>query len=70
MILSLGARSGDDVLALGGPGDEVVVEEYSVEQGGPACIRATCPIHIRVDRQLEGGRRASQVEVKYREPRR
>jgi hypothetical protein len=29
-ILSLGARSGDDVLALGGPGDEVVVEEHSV----------------------------------------
>jgi hypothetical protein len=29
-ILSLGARSGDSVLALGGPGDEVVAKEHSV----------------------------------------
>jgi hypothetical protein len=29
-ILSLSARSGDDVLALGGPGDEVVDEELIV----------------------------------------
>jgi hypothetical protein len=70
VILSLGARSGDDVLAHGGPGDEVVIEKYSVEQGGLACIWATCAFHIHVDRQLEGGCRASQVDVKYREPRR
>jgi hypothetical protein len=37
-ILSLGTQLGDDVLALGGPGDEVVVEEHSVTQGRPACI--------------------------------
>jgi hypothetical protein len=30
VILSLGARSGDDVLTLGGPGDEVVAEEYNI----------------------------------------
>jgi hypothetical protein len=30
VILSLGAQSGDDVLALGGPGDEVVTEEHSI----------------------------------------
>jgi hypothetical protein len=29
-ILSLGAQAGDDVLALGGPGDEVVTEEHNV----------------------------------------
>jgi hypothetical protein len=30
MILSLGARARDDVLVLGGPGDEVLTEEHSV----------------------------------------
>jgi hypothetical protein len=63
VILSLGARSGDDVLAFGGLEDDVVVEEHSVARGGPACIWATYPVHIRVDRQLKGGGRASQVEV-------
>jgi hypothetical protein len=63
VILSLGARSGDDVLALGGSGDEVVVEEQSVARGGPTCIRATRPVHIHVDRQLKGGGEASQVEA-------
>jgi hypothetical protein len=29
-LLSLSARSGDDVLALGGPGDEVVDEEHNI----------------------------------------
>jgi hypothetical protein len=29
-ILSFGTRVGDDVLALGVPGDEVVVEEHSI----------------------------------------
>jgi hypothetical protein len=37
VILSLGARAGDDTLALGGPGDEVVTEEHSIARGGPAC---------------------------------
>jgi hypothetical protein len=63
MILSLGAQSGDDVLALGGPGDEVVTEEHSIARGGPACIWATRPVRIRVDHQLGGGG-ASQVETK------
>jgi hypothetical protein len=58
-ILSLGARSGDDVLALGGPGDEVIVEEHIVARGGPACIRATRLVRIRVDHQLGGGGGAS-----------
>jgi hypothetical protein len=48
-ILSLDARAGDDVLALGGPGDEIVTEKHSVARGGPTCIRATCPVRIRVD---------------------
>jgi hypothetical protein len=40
-ILSLGARLGDNVLALGVPGDEVVAEEHNVARRGPACIQAT-----------------------------
>jgi hypothetical protein len=63
-ILSLGARSGDDILALGGTGDEVVAEEHSVARGGSACIWAICPVRIRVDRQLRRGGGASQVEAK------
>jgi hypothetical protein len=59
-ILNLGARAGDDVLALGGPGDEIVAEKHSIARGGPTCIRATRLVRIRVDRQLGGGR-ASQV---------
>jgi hypothetical protein len=38
VILSLDARSGDNVLPLGGPGDEVVAEEHNIARGGPACI--------------------------------
>jgi hypothetical protein len=60
-ILNLGARAGDDVLALGGPGDEIVTEKHSIARGGPTCIRATRLVRIRVDRQLGGGGRASQV---------
>jgi hypothetical protein len=52
VILSLGTQSGDDVLALGGPGDEVGGEEHSVARGGPVCIRATHAVCIRGDRQL------------------
>jgi hypothetical protein len=52
VILSLDARSGDNVLALGGPGDEVVADEHSVARGIPVCIRATRPVRIRVNRQL------------------
>jgi hypothetical protein len=62
-ILSIGARSEDDVLTLGEPGDEVVIEEYSIARGGPTCIHTTHPVRICVDRQLEGGYRASQVEA-------
>jgi hypothetical protein len=62
-ILSLDARSGDDVLTLRGPGDEVVAEEHNIARGGSACIQATHPVRIRVDRQLGGGGGASQVEA-------
>jgi hypothetical protein len=63
-ILSIGTRSGDDVLLLGGLGDDVVTEEHNIARGGPTCIWATSPVHIRVDGQLRGGGEASQVEAK------
>jgi hypothetical protein len=53
-IISIGARSGDNVLALRGIGDDVVSEEHSVARDGPTCVRATRPVHIRVDCQLGG----------------
>jgi hypothetical protein len=59
VILSLGVGEGDDVLALGGPGDEVVAEEHSIARDGPTCIWAACPVCIRVDHQLRGGGGAS-----------
>jgi hypothetical protein len=62
-ILSLSAQSGDDVLVLGGPGDELVTKEHSIAQGGLLCIRATRSVHIRVDRQLKGGGEVLQVEA-------
>jgi hypothetical protein len=49
MILCLAVWSRDDVLALWGPGVEVVTEEHSVARVGPACIRASHPVRIRID---------------------
>jgi hypothetical protein len=63
VILSLGAQSGNDVPALGGPEDEVVAEEHSIARGAPTCIRTTHPVRIHVDRQFGGGCRVSQVEA-------
>jgi hypothetical protein len=63
VILSLSTQAGDDVLALGGPRDEVVIEEHSIARGGSTCIRATRPVRICVDHQLKGGGGASQVEA-------
>jgi hypothetical protein len=58
VILNFDARPRDDVLALGGSGDEVVIEEHNVARGEPACIRATRPVRIRVNHQLAGGGRS------------
>jgi hypothetical protein len=63
-IFSLGARSGDKVLALRGLEDEVITEEHSVARCRPTCIRATHPVCICVDHQLGGGGGAAQVEAK------
>jgi hypothetical protein len=51
-VLGLGAGSGDDRLALGQPGDEVVPEEHGIARGGPACVGTACPVGIGVDVKL------------------
>jgi hypothetical protein len=55
-VLGLSTRVGDNVLTLRRLGDEVDAEEHHVARGGPACVWATCPVHISIDCQLEGGR--------------
>jgi hypothetical protein len=54
-ILSLGARARDDVLVLGGPGDELLTEEHSVAWGWPTCIRQPAQSASMVDCQHGGG---------------
>jgi hypothetical protein len=49
MLCTLSARARDGVLTLGGPGDEVVIEEHIIARGGPAYIQANRPACIRVD---------------------
>jgi hypothetical protein len=59
VILILSARAGDDVQALGEPGDEVIAKEHSIAWGGLAYIQATRSVRISVDHQLRGGGGAS-----------
>jgi hypothetical protein len=56
LVLNLDTRAGDDVMTLRRSGDEVGAEEHNVVRGGPACVWATCPICISIDRQHGGGR--------------
>jgi hypothetical protein len=47
-ILRLGTRTGDNIRALRGPGDEVVVKKHHVAQSGPATsIDSKEPIHTQ-----------------------
>jgi hypothetical protein len=43
------------VLALGGPGDEIITKEDCIPGSGPVSARAPCPINIRVDYKLGCG---------------
>jgi len=51
-IFCLGAGPGDSGLSLRGTGDQAVPEEDGVARGGPAGIRAACPINISVYTKL------------------
>jgi hypothetical protein len=43
----------DDILALRGPGDEVVAQKHCIARSGPASVGTTCPISVSVDEELE-----------------
>ena len=51
-ILSLGTGSGDSILTLGGPRDEIVPEKHSIARGGLANVWTTGPISISVDDKI------------------
>ena len=55
-VLSFNTGSGDCILTLGGPGDEIITEEYGVDRGGLARVRATSPISVSVDHKISGRR--------------
>jgi hypothetical protein len=48
-VLRLNARTRDDVLTLGGPGDDVVAQEHHVARSGPMSVRTTGSVNISVD---------------------
>ena len=56
-ILSFSTGTGDGVLTLGRPRDQVITKEHSIARGGLASIRTTSPVSIRVDHQIIQGRR-------------
>jgi len=55
-VLSFSTGSGDCILTLGGPGDEIITEEHSVARGGLARVWATSPISVSVDHKISGRR--------------
>jgi hypothetical protein len=55
-VLSFNTGSGDGILTLGGPGDEVVTKIRSIARGGIACIWTTSPVSISVDHKICGCR--------------
>jgi hypothetical protein len=63
-ILSLGARSRDSGLPLGGPRDETAPEEDSIARGGASGVRAADPIRISIHNKLRWSRpRNNQTEA-------
>jgi len=59
-ILSLGTGSGDSILTLGGPRDEIVPKKHSIARGGLACIRTTSPVSISIYHKISRGRWSQQ----------
>jgi hypothetical protein len=55
--------TGDNGLPLQGPGDEVGTQEHGVARGGPTRVRATDPISVGVDNQLESQRGSKNTVV-------
>jgi hypothetical protein len=51
-VLGLGAGAGDDGLPLGGLGDELGTQEYTIVGSGSACVGAADPVWVGVDHEL------------------
>jgi len=68
-ILSFITGTGDGVLTLGRPRDQVITKEHSIARGGLASIRTTSPVSIRVDHQIIQGRRLKVKTPRCRVPR-
>jgi hypothetical protein len=59
-LLDFGARTGDDSLPLGRPGDQVVPEEHDIAQRGAMSVRAGSPVGVDVDDQVRAGQAVQQ----------
>jgi hypothetical protein len=55
LVFCFCARARYRILALGGPGDEVVTKEDCIPRSGPVSVRAPSLICIRVDHKLRCG---------------
>jgi hypothetical protein len=51
-VLHLNTQTGDDVLTLRGPGDEVVDQEHRVAQSRPTSVETTGLVSISVDDEV------------------
>jgi hypothetical protein len=51
-VLCLIARMGDDVLALGGLGDEDAAQEHRVARSGPMSVETADPVSVSVDDEV------------------
>jgi hypothetical protein len=51
-VLRLSTQMRDNVLALRGPGDEVVAQKHCVARSGLACVGTTRPVSISVDDEI------------------
>jgi hypothetical protein len=52
VVLRLTARTGDDILTLRGPGDEVVTQEHRIDQSELASVGTTNLVSISVDGEV------------------
>jgi hypothetical protein len=60
-VLHLRARTGDDVLTLRGPGDEIVTQEHRIARSGSVSVGTTDPISISVDDEVRRRRRGEDA---------
>jgi hypothetical protein len=60
MILDFCTRRGNNILALGGPGNKIVTNKDCITGSGSSRVRTTSPISISVDGEVTTERRRSK----------